>query len=57
MELESLIKALETIKQYCSQKDNCKTCALHYSDKCSVVSSAEPECWVIKEQIETKVIL
>lgn len=57
MKLESLSKALELIKQYCSQNEVCKTCALYYSDRCSVISSGAPKIWVIKEQTETKVIL
>lgn len=57
MEVESLIKVLELIKNCCIQNKYCKTCPLYYSERCGVTSSGESEIWVIKEQIEKKVIL
>lgn len=58
MDVESLIKVLELIKNFCSQNKYCKTCPLYYSDKCGVTSSGAPATWVIEEeQNETKVIL
>lgn len=46
-----LYMALDTIKQYCKQQENCHTCAMHDNNGCPIGVETYPQDWELRKPL------